>query len=122
MECLTKTRESRTILVITRLGLVTNTDMDLYNKITVEGTRHLLRGLQNFEVEQFIFSSTMLVHEPCQVGEKIREDSKVNPKWAYPLSKVLTEKVIHEERGNIPTVILRISGVYDDDCHSIPIA
>ncbi len=100
----------------------TNTNMDLYNKITVEGTRHLLRGLQNFEVEQFIFSSTMLVHQPCQVGEKITEESPVNPKWAYPLSKVLTEKVIHEERGNIPTVILRISGVYDDDCHSIPIA
>ncbi len=30
--------------------------------------------------------------------------------------------MIHEERGNIPTVILRISGVYDDDCHSIPIS
>ncbi|MCH9609982.1 MAG: ADP-L-glycero-D-manno-heptose-6-epimerase [Chlamydiales bacterium] len=100
----------------------TNTSMDLYNKITVEGTRRLLRGLQDFEVEQFIFSSTMLVHEPCAVGEKITEESPVNPKWAYPLSKVLTEKVIEEERGNIPTVVLRISGVYDDDCHSIPIS
>lgn len=99
-----------------------NTDMKLYNKITVEGTRRLLRGLQDFEVEQFIFSSTMLVHEPCKVGEKITEESPVNPKWAYPLSKVLTEKVIHEERGHIPAVILRISGVYDDDCHSIPIS
>ncbi len=100
----------------------TDTSMDLYNKITVEGTRHLLRGLQKFEVGQFIFSSTMLVHEPCKAGEKITESSPVNPRWAYPLSKVLTEKVIHEERGNIPTLILRISGVYDDDCHSIPIA
>lgn len=43
-------------------------------------------------------------------------------KWAYPQSKVKTEQVIHEERGDIPAVILRISGVYDDDCHSIPIA
>lgn len=100
----------------------TNTDMKLYNKITVEGTRRLLKGLQDFEVGQFIFSSTMLVHEPCKVGTKINEESTVNPKWAYPLSKVLTEKVIHEERGHIPTVILRISGVYDDDCHSIPIS
>lgn len=99
-----------------------DTSMDLYNKITVEGTRRLLKGLQDFEVEQFIFSSTMLVHEPCKVGQKITEESPVNPKWAYPLSKVLTEKVIHEERGKIPAVILRISGVYDDDCHSIPIS
>lgn len=95
---------------------------DLYDKITVEGTRRLLRGLQNFQVDQFIFSSTILVHKSCQVGEKITEESPLDPKWAYPLSKVKTEAVIHEERGNIPTAILRITGVYDDDCHSIPLA
>ncbi len=95
--------------------------MKKYDKITVEGTRRLLRGLQDFNVGQFIFSSTMLVHQPCQPGQKINEEWPVAPKWAYPLSKVKTEKVIHEERGNIPTVNLRISGVYDDDCHSIPI-
>jgi nucleoside-diphosphate-sugar epimerase len=97
-------------------------DSDLYQKITIDGTRRLLRGLRNFNVGQFIFSSTMLVHAPCLLGQKISEDSPINPKWGYPRSKVATEKVIHEERGNIPTVILRISGVYDDECHSIPIA
>jgi uncharacterized membrane protein len=30
--------------------------------------------------------------------------------------------VIHAERGTIPTVILRLAGVYDDDCHSPPLA
>jgi nucleoside-diphosphate-sugar epimerase len=97
-------------------------ESDLYNKITVEGTRRLLRGLRGFNVGQFIFSSTMLVHAPCQPGQKINEESPIQPRWAYPRSKVKTEKVIHEEKGNIPTVILRISGVYDDDCHSIPIS
>jgi len=96
--------------------------LDLYDKITVEGTRRLLRGLQNFEVEQFIFSSTMLVHAPCKPGQKINEEWPIDPKWAYPISKVKTERVIHEERGKIPALILRISGVYDDECHSIPIA
>jgi nucleoside-diphosphate-sugar epimerase len=96
--------------------------LDLYDKITVEGTRRLLRGLQSFQVDQFIFSSTMLVHAPCNVGEKITESSPLQPKWAYPASKVKTERVIHEERKNIPTLILRISGVYDDECHCIPIA
>lgn len=96
--------------------------MKLYDKITVGGTRRLLRGLQNFEVGQFIFSSTMLVHAPCQPGQRINEEWPVKPKWAYPMSKVKTEQVIHEERGNIPAVNLRISGVYDDNCHSIPIS
>lgn len=95
---------------------------DLYNKITVEGTRRLLRGLQSFNVDQFIFSSTMLVHAPCRPGQKINEEWPVQPKWAYPESKVKTEQVIREERKNIPAVILRISGVYDNDCHSIPIS
>jgi nucleoside-diphosphate-sugar epimerase len=99
-----------------------NQHSDLYNKITIEGTRRLLRKLRSFNVEQFIFSSTMLVHAPSKPGQKITEDWPIGPKWAYPKSKVKTERVIHEERGEIPTAILRISGVYDDECHSIPIS
>ncbi len=93
-----------------------------YNKITVNGTRLLLHHLQSFEVGQFIFSSTMLVHAPCGVNERINEQSPVIPTWAYPRSKVATEKLIHEMRGAMPAVILRIAGVYDDMCHSIPIS
>jgi nucleoside-diphosphate-sugar epimerase len=94
----------------------------LYEKVTVQGTERLLKALQGFEVGQFIFSSTMLVHAPCQPGHPIAEDSPVVPKWDYPLSKVHTERAIHELRGKMPTVILRIAGVYDDHCHSIPIS
>jgi nucleoside-diphosphate-sugar epimerase len=42
--------------------------------------------------------------------------------WDYPRSKIEAERVIREERGNIPAVILRIVGVYDDYGHTIPIA
>jgi len=95
---------------------------ELYEKVTVKGTERLLKALQEFDVDQFIFSSTMLVHEPCCPGCPITEDSPVCPKWDYPLSKVHTEKVIHELRGKMKTVVLRIAGVYDDHCHSIPIS
>ncbi len=94
----------------------------LYEKVTVQGTERLLKALQSFEVEQFVFSSTMLVHAPCQPGCPITEESLVEPSWDYPLSKVHTEEVIHRLRGQIPTVVLRIAGVYDDGCHSIPIS
>ena len=93
-----------------------------YERITVEGTRRLLKALQGFEVEQFIFSSTMLVHKSCPVGKKITEKSPQIASWAYPRSKIATEEVIHKTRGSIPAVILRIAGVYDDKCHSIPIS
>jgi nucleoside-diphosphate-sugar epimerase len=95
----------------------------LYEQITVEGTRRLLRGLRaGFEVEQFIFSSTMLVHRPGEPGQFITEDWPMGATWAYPQSKVRTEALIHEERGTIPAVILRLAGVYDDVCHSPPLA
>jgi nucleoside-diphosphate-sugar epimerase len=42
--------------------------------------------------------------------------------WDYPRSKIEAEQLIRQERGQIPTVILRIAGVYDEDCHSISIA
>jgi nucleoside-diphosphate-sugar epimerase/uncharacterized membrane protein len=94
----------------------------LYEQVTVGGTERLLYGLRDFEVEQFIFSSTMLVHAPCEPGEHIDENWPIKPKWDYPKSKVATEQLILRERGDVPVVFLRIAGVYDDLCHSIPIA
>jgi nucleoside-diphosphate-sugar epimerase len=95
-----------------------------YDQITVRGTARLLRGLHelHFTVEQFLFSSTMLVHGPVDPGQLITEDSPLAPTWAYPESKVRTEALIRAERGDVPAVLLRIAGVYDDRCHSIPLA
>jgi nucleoside-diphosphate-sugar epimerase len=97
-------------------------DSPMYKKVTVQGTERLLRELQGFEVGQFIFSSSMLVHKPNLPGEKITEESPIAPTWQYPASKVETEKVVTEKHGKIPSVILRIAGVYGDNCNSIPVA
>jgi len=94
----------------------------LYDKITVEGTKNFLSALQKFEVKQFVFSSSLLVYEPSIPGQKITEESPLLPKWAYPESKVNAEKIIDAERKNVPSVILRIAGVYNDNGSSIPIA
>ncbi len=94
-----------------------------YDEVTVEGTRRLLRGLRDgFQVEQFILASTMLVHPPGEPGQFIDESWPLAPTWAYPESKVRTEALIHAERGEIPVTILRMAGVYDDLCHSPPLA
>jgi nucleoside-diphosphate-sugar epimerase/uncharacterized membrane protein len=91
-----------------------------YKSVTVEGTRRLLRALQRgFDrVEQFVFASTMLVHAPTQPGRAITEDWPLEPKWAYPQSKVETEQLVLAEHGPIPVVILRPAGVYDERCRS----
>lgn len=97
---------------------------DKYDEVTVKGTGRLLRALREvgLSVEQFVFSSTMLVHRPGEPGLFINEDWPLEPTWAYPESKVRTERLIRDERGSIPAVLLRISGVYDDMCHSVPLA
>lgn len=94
----------------------------LYENLTVRGTERLLRGLREFEVGQFIFSSTLLVHAPTLPGRPISEEWPLEPKWEYPKSKVETEQLIRAERGDTPAVLLRIAGVYTDRCHSIPLA
>jgi nucleoside-diphosphate-sugar epimerase len=94
----------------------------MYDEITVRGTGRLLRALHQLQVEQLVFSSTMLAHAPSKPGERINEHSPLEPKWDYPRSKVATEALIRRERGDIRAVSLRIAGVYDDECHSIPLA
>ncbi len=74
----------------------------LYDKITVKGTERLLKYLQDFNVEQFLFTSSMLVYKPSKPGEKINEQWPLEPKWGYPKSKVVTEEVKYKEHGHIP--------------------
>lgn len=87
-----------------------------YEKINVRGAEHLLRGLRTLEVEQFIFASTMLVHAPVEPGHAITEDAPLEPKWPYPQSKLAAEELIRAQRGDMPVLVLRLAGVYDDDC------
>ena len=63
----------------------TGEDNPLYQSVNVDGTRRLLQALQGFEVGQFLYPSTMLVHAPCRPGE----------------------------HGHIPSAVLRLAGVYD---------
>lgn len=98
-------------------------DSPLYDEVTVGGTRRLLDALAEFDVDQFVFSSTMLVHSPTDPGDEIDESDPIEKSWAYPTSKVETESVLREHPASerMSTVVVRIAGVYDEDGHSPPI-
>ena len=89
-----------------------------YEEITVRGTARLLRELQRFEVEQFVFASTMLVHRGVRPGERIDEQSPLDARLPYRASKIETEHLLHSQRGRVPVVYARFAGVYDDDCRN----
>lgn len=94
----------------------------LYRQLTVEGTRRLIRELSRFDVEQFVFSSTLLVMKSSDDGHPVNAFSPTEAEWDYPKSKLAAEDVIQKARGDMPAVILRLAGIYDEDCHSPPIA
>jgi nucleoside-diphosphate-sugar epimerase len=80
-----------------------------------------LHQLQQFEVEQFVFSSSLLVMKPAERDEPLNESSPTEETWDYPRSKLQAEEIMRRERGKIPVLVLRIAGVYDEDGHSVPI-
>lgn len=89
-------------------------ESSLYEKVNEQGTKNLLKVLQEFSVERFIFSGTMLVHKAGKPGETINEDTPLAPKWIYPKSKERTEEIIKKHNGKIPYLILRLAGLYND--------
>lgn len=93
----------------------TGEENPLYQSVNIEGTRRLVQGLREFDVDRFIYASTMLVHEPAKPGEYIDEDSPYGPLYVYPRSKLAAEEVIYAEHGEMPFAILRFAGVYDDE-------
>lgn len=92
----------------------TGEESTAYQAVNVDGTRNLLRALAACEVEQLVYSGTMLVHRPGAPGLPITEQTALDPKWAYPQSKARAEQVIREERGDIPCVLLHLAGLYSD--------
>ncbi len=93
-----------------------------YEAVTLHGTERLFNALQGFDVEQFVFMSTMLVHAPSGHGHKIDEDSPLDDRFPYRASKIRTEALLRERHGKVPLVLLRPAGIYDDLCHNTFIA
>ncbi|MBB5984904.1 NAD-dependent epimerase/dehydratase family protein [Sphingobium lignivorans] len=92
----------------------TGEDAPQYRAVNVEGSRNLVEALRDFEVEQFLYSGTMLVHEATRPGERIDESRPIAPGWAYPRSKAEAEAAISAARGDMPVVFLHLAGLYDE--------
>ena len=59
--------------------------------------RRLLAALRDFETEQFVFSSTLLVHAPSPAkGARIDEESPLDPAWAR------NTRVLDGDRALVP--------------------
>ena len=87
-----------------------------YERINVDGTRHVIQASQKWGVERMIFFSTIAVYGPGHWGSVFDELSPCNPQSKYAESKAKAEKMIAEV--NLTTVtgpwitVLRLASVY----------
>jgi nucleoside-diphosphate-sugar epimerase len=87
--------------------------------LVVDGTRLLLQGLQEFHVEQFLFAGSLFVMQPpTEPRAFLTEDSPTEATWDYARWQLDAAQAVQHDSDRMPTVILRIANVYDEDCRA----
>lgn len=85
---------------------------ELYEKITVEGTRNLLEACIRNSVRRFIYCSSTEVIGPVEHPPG-NEDSPQNPQFEYGRSKAKAEALVREYAAKgLDYTIMRPSGLY----------
>ena len=82
---------------------ITGEPNPLYTNVNVEGSRRLITALQDFDVEQFIYASSMLVHEPKPLpGVRIDESSPLTCGVETSLPCRLHQEIHMKHRFSLP--------------------
>jgi nucleoside-diphosphate-sugar epimerase len=84
---------------------------ELYDLVTVQGTKSILDACLQEGVKRFIYCSST---EAIGAVEDVPalEDHPPNPQYEYGRSKLKAERVVREYDGKIKTTIIRPSGIY----------
>ena len=87
--------------------------VDEYQKIYVEGTRHLIDWLRATPPKKFVYTSSTSVYGQTD-GALVKESSPTEPASDTSRLLVETEKLLLEaaSAGVLPAVILRVAGIY----------
>ena len=87
-----------------------NINLELTEKVNVDGTRNLLSSIEKIDPNiHIIFSSSVSIYGKNLDNSTIRLDNTANPDDHYAKTKYDSEVLV--ERSNINHTILRISGV-----------
>ncbi|MFQ5957191.1 MAG: NAD-dependent epimerase/dehydratase family protein [Candidatus Brocadiales bacterium] len=101
----------------------------LYEEVNEKGTRNLLEALADFEVGVFIFSSSTAVMKGLNIadsgmdsGEKLSESFPLGSLLEYGESKRRAEEVVISFKNHLKVFVVRLAGVYAQECRLIPLA
>ena len=82
-------------------------------RVNVEGTRNMLEACEAGGVKHVVFMSTVDVYGHVR-HDLLKEDSKLDPKDRYGLSKVLAEEEILKYVDRVPFTIFRSAQIYGE--------
>jgi nucleoside-diphosphate-sugar epimerase len=92
-----------------------------YERVNVQGLRNILEGACRVGTQRFLFAGSIASLPPPVPGGSLSEESSPGTATAYTRSKTIGESMLAQYSERMPTLALRIAGVFSDWCELPPL-
>ncbi|HEA70217.1 MAG TPA: NAD(P)-dependent oxidoreductase [Desulfobacterales bacterium] len=92
-----------------------------YQSTNIDGTAKLISIASELGASRIIFASSIAAMEPPAPGTSLTTESPACDLIPYATPKRLGEELLRKARCSVPSVILRIGGVFSDWCELPPL-
>lgn len=92
-----------------------------YDRVNIRGLRNILESACRVGTKRFLFAGSIASLPPPLAGETLSEKSPPGIATAYTKSKTIGESLLAQYSERMPTVALRIGGVFSDWCELPPL-
>jgi nucleoside-diphosphate-sugar epimerase len=82
-----------------------------YRQVYLEGNRNIIEWIRKHPVKKFVYTSSTSVYAQND-GSAVKESSPAEPQTETSQILVQAEKVLTEAAPAIPSVVLRVAGIY----------
>jgi nucleoside-diphosphate-sugar epimerase len=92
-----------------------------YERTNLRGTANVLRSAMEAGVHRLIFASSIAAMRPPPLGKVLTERSPTIDCIPYGKSKSIGEDMVRHASNHLPSIILRMGGVFSDWCELPPL-
>jgi nucleoside-diphosphate-sugar epimerase len=92
-----------------------------YDRVNVRGLHNILEGAVRTGARRFLFAGSIASLPPAPAGSTLTEKTSPGTATAYTRSKTIGESLLARYSERIPTLALRIGGVFSDWCELPPL-
>ena len=95
--------------------------MRKHQRSNIDGTASVVRQALEAGARRLVFASSLIAMLPPDLGKVLSEESPTAEYIPYARSKSIGERTVSEASDRLPSVVLRIGGVFSD-CVSFPLS